>query len=283
MLVLLEVMSTNCPVLAVRRTFEAMCSKFANSPAPNTAEVDVTSNPVPVVRPSAERRIRPSPALTPAVVAESATRLKRAPVVNMVPLEVTDSPVPVVKELATIDCAVPVSAVVERYNPVPLVNAPAENTKADDAVPVVATDDVKVWEPVPDVRASEVVVALFPIVMVFAEAPVARFTAPVVPESRVKAAAPPELIVKAAPAPESDHTDVAAPVRVRATSELTVVAFRVTTAFAIPPVNTASASASTPTEIILKNLVLIYVCFFIYVNLLSPALITYYASINNER
>ena len=29
----------------------------------------------------------------------------------------------------------------------------------------------------------------------------------------------------------------------------------------IPPVNTVSASASTPTEIILKNLVLIYVCF----------------------
>ena len=136
-----------------------------------------------------------------------------------------------------------------------VVREAAEMSRTSAAAAVLVTS----IPPVPAVSTSPVLVVLFPMVMVFAAAPVPRFTAPVVPESRVKAAVAPELTVNAPV--ESDHVEAAAPVRVRATSELTVVAFRVTTAFASPPVNTVSASASTPTEIILKNLVLIYVCF----------------------
>jgi len=82
-----------------------------------------------------------------------------------------------------------------------------------------------------------------------------------VPESRVKAAVAPELTVKA-PA-ESDHVEAAAPVMVSAPSFVTAFALTVVIALATPPVNIAKASASVPTEIILKNLVLIYVCFYL--------------------
>ena len=56
-------------------------------------------------------------------------------------------------------------------------------TKAEEVVPVVATDEVKVWDPVPEVKARAVLVVLLPMVMVLAELPVPRLIAPVPLES----------------------------------------------------------------------------------------------------
>ena len=54
---------------------------------------------------------------------------------------------------------------------------------------MVATDEVKVCEPVPEVNAKAVAPVLFPIVIVLALAPVPILMAPVVAESIPKAPA----------------------------------------------------------------------------------------------
>jgi len=109
--------------------------------------------------------------------------------------------------------------------------------------------------PVPAVNTRPVLVVAFPMVMVFALAPVPISIAPVVPESMVKAAAVPELIVSAPV--ESDHVDAAAPVRVSATSLVREVAVPVKVALATPVPNAANARTNKQTEIYFKTLVLI--------------------------
>ncbi len=68
-------------------------------------------------------------------------------------------------------------------------------------------------------------------VMVFAEAPVPMFMAPVVWESRVRVDPRPELMVKAPV--ERDHVEAEAPVMVRAASLVRAVEFMVTAASAM--------------------------------------------------
>ena len=69
----------------------------------------------------------------------------------------------------------------------PEVNAEPLNTNAEVVVVPETTELVKVCDPVPEVNAKAVEVVLFPIVMVFALAPVPIFMAPVVAESIAKA------------------------------------------------------------------------------------------------
>lgn len=59
----------------------------------------------------------------------------------------------------------------------------AVKTKAEEVVEVVATDEVNVCEPVPEVNAKAVAPVLFPTVMVLALAPVPILMAPVEFES----------------------------------------------------------------------------------------------------
>ena len=96
------------------------------------------------------------------------------------------------------------------------------------AVPATA---VRVIPAVPELIFTAVAPVMFPMVMVFAEAPLPMFMAPVVWESRVRVDPRPELMVKA-PA-ERDHVEVAAPVTVRAASLVRAVELMVTVASAM--------------------------------------------------
>jgi len=108
-------------------------------------------------------------------------------------VEAREKSVPVVKEL------------VFPYIPVPVVRALLVNTKADEVVPVVATDEVCVCDPVPEVNAREVAPVLFPMVMVSATAavPMLRFVVFALPMLMVEVPVPvtaPEFKVRVPPA-----------------------------------------------------------------------------------
>ena len=77
----------------------------------------------------------------------------------------------------------------EAYNPVPEVKELPVNTQAPEVVVVVATEELKVWEVVPELKVKPEEVVLLPIVVSLALEPVPMFIAPVELVSIVKAPA----------------------------------------------------------------------------------------------
>ena len=127
---------------------------------------------------------------SPVVVADAVgdqSRLRRLPEVILLAVEVIDATLPEVWLEAVMDANLPVVKVDDaRYNPVPVVSALALNANAEAVVPVVATEDVKDCDPVPDMKFREVAPVLFPAVMMRLIASVPRLILPVVILPRFK-------------------------------------------------------------------------------------------------
>ncbi len=155
-----------------------------------------------------------------------------------------------------------------RYRPVPVVRALSVRTKAEAVVPVVATEEVRVWLPVPLVRLIAVAPVALPIVMVLALALLPMLTAPVVVESSVTALAPVEFRARVVV-----PVMVPAPAKVRAVALVAIVSSEATPvrAPAVETLRPPEAEISWKVPVALP-MVMLPVPVVAIVTLLAPAL-----------